>query len=309
MSYNENGSTPHRLTELEKILREASKDKDPARLAGRVLDITQLYFDKLLPDKSSSDYKPKPSDKETMETLLSIGAKLIPTVTKKRDMDLKGIRQGLRDISKGLLTRDINRGPNSRYLDQMLGEDKERFVEAFYATAKKALSGVKIDTIVYIASGGLEPALLIKDIKPNAELVPLRYSNYKRGDYTPMPPGYMTESDLSKKIHGKRVIIIDDDIDSGRSMIVTLQRISKFNPSKLYCGAVMGLKPEEYISVWSESKRDLLSSHIETLASSDTVKFNLDHKSDRRRPYIYSVKQESIPAEAELVNPWDAIED
>ncbi len=280
-SYKRNAPKP---STLEKILQEALKEKSRSKLADQMLDATQLYFDSLIYSKKTSDAV-KSTEKRALETLLSINEKLVSTDLNETHTDLRNIKQEIKDIYDELKNRKITEIPSGRYLDETLVEQKPTFMKAFYKLAEETLKGVKIDTIVYIASGGLEASLLVKKVKPNAELVPIRYSHYKRGDEYPITPRYISKSDFDTKIRGKNVIVIDDDIDSAESMVKVLKKVLKFNPAKLYCGAPLGKEPEDYDG-HPEFKK-----YVKTIISIRIEEKDSGSNSEDRGPSFYIAKE------------------
>jgi hypoxanthine phosphoribosyltransferase len=278
----ENEENEHTLSGILKTaLRECSK----GRLSDELLDITQLYLTKLIePDKvgiydsddTASEFR-KPTEngteneRATLEKLLSTDERVVTAFRLDRPLYFNPIRKTLRDVSRELKSKSSCAKPHDRYLETTLGKDAGHYLDVFYESAREKLGKVNIDVIIYVAHGALEPALLLKELKPDAELLPVRYSHYRAGDSEPKLPRYMTLDEFGGKIKGKSVIVIDDDIDSGRTIAKVVDWVNDFGPKRLYFGAPLAKRLKYYQQDYNTKEIARWSTEIFSREDEDTA--------------------------------------
>ena len=116
-------------------------------------------------------------------------------------------------------------------------------------------SGFKPDVIVAISRGGLIPARILSDSLNVPIVYTIRISFYSSVGVRKETPE--VTQPLSVDISGKKVLIVDDISDSGRSLILAKEHLSKLNPSEIRT-ATIHFKPEsafkpDYFSTITEA--------------------------------------------------------
>ncbi len=106
------------------------------------------------------------------------------------------------------------------------------------------------DILVGISRGGLVPVRLISDVLGNMEVAIVRIEFYKDIGKTNDFP--QITQPLTKDIKGKRVLIVDDVADSGRSLKVAKEYILKQGAGEvkiatLHYKPISMFKPDYYI--------------------------------------------------------------
>jgi len=108
----------------------------------------------------------------------------------------------------------------------------------------------KPDVIVGISRGGLVPARILSDMLDNKNLAILGIIFYKKvGERTESP---QITQDLTKDIKGKKVLVVDDVSDTGKSLIVAKDYITNKGASEIKVATLhykphSKLKPDYYI--------------------------------------------------------------
>ena len=108
----------------------------------------------------------------------------------------------------------------------------------------------KPDVIVGISRGGLVPARILSDILNNKNLAVLGIIFYKGvGARTKSP---QITQDLTKDLKGKKVLVVDDVSDTGKSLIVAKDYIANKGASEIKVATLhykphSKFKPDYYI--------------------------------------------------------------
>lgn len=108
----------------------------------------------------------------------------------------------------------------------------------------------KPDVIVGISRGGLVPARILSDILDNKNLAVLGIIFYKGvGERTGSPE---ITQELSMDIKGKKVLVVDDVADTGKSLIVAKDYIANKGASEIKVATLhykphSEFKPDYYI--------------------------------------------------------------
>jgi hypoxanthine phosphoribosyltransferase len=91
----------------------------------------------------------------------------------------------------------------------------------------------KFDSVFYIASGGAEPALLFCALRGGIP-IPIRYSRFGDHDRYVVLPADMPEEYIKEKVKGKRILVVDDFIMTGTSMLGTINYLMQYEPKTVY---------------------------------------------------------------------------
>jgi len=127
----------------------------------------------------------------------------------------------------------------------------EKVEEACFNLSRKIeLSEYKPEVIVAISRGGLVPARLIADHIGVPELTSMEIQFYK-GMKEAIPKPIITQ-DISTSVREKNILIVDDVVDSGRSMKAAYEHLKKrgayaFRLAVLYKKPWSLIKPDYFV--------------------------------------------------------------
>lgn len=96
-------------------------------------------------------------------------------------------------------------------------------VEGLCGKLAKRVSSFKPDVIVGISRGGLVPLRLLSDLLDNQNVAVMKIEFYKSINVTHDFP--RITQPLTVDVRGKRVLIVDDVADTGRSLLVAKEHI------------------------------------------------------------------------------------
>lgn len=101
-------------------------------------------------------------------------------------------------------------------------------------------SGFRPDMIVGISRGGLVPARILSDIMGVRELFTIRVSFYTGVGKTATAPKIVQP--LVERLEGKRVLLVDDVSDTGRSLMVAKEHLKEMGAKEVKV-ATLHFKP------------------------------------------------------------------
>lgn len=93
----------------------------------------------------------------------------------------------------------------------------------------------KFDSIIGISRGGLVPAVKLSHILEIRDFKVVYASSYEKGG----KKEFVFNLPIFESLEGKKVLIVDDLCDSGKTMKVILKELCKKNPKSLFKTAVM----------------------------------------------------------------------
>ena len=111
----------------------------------------------------------------------------------------------------------------------------ERFAELTRKIAEK-LSEQNIDTVIGIARAGLFPATLIA-CTLRRELFPVRVTRRVNDQITYEQP--IWKVDLSPEVHGKTVVIVDEIVDTGKTLTMVADRARELGAANVLTAALI----------------------------------------------------------------------
>ena len=114
----------------------------------------------------------------------------------------------------------------------------------FYLFEKMAEEGFYPDIIVGIARGGWIPARLLADFYGNKRTANIKIEFYN--DETRATDEPIISQEISDKVEGKTVLVVDDVADSGKSLLAAIEHIKKQNPTEIK-SATLYYKPHSLI--------------------------------------------------------------
>lgn len=106
--------------------------------------------------------------------------------------------------------------------------------------SKISSSGFSPDMIVGICRGGLVPARILSDILGVRELFTIRVSFYTGVGKTAAAPKIVQP--LVERLEGKRILLVDDVSDTGRSLIVAKEHLREMGAKEVRV-ATLHFKP------------------------------------------------------------------
>lgn len=127
----------------------------------------------------------------------------------------------------------------------------QKMSEALVAQIKK--SGFAPDYLVAVSRGGLVPATIISHQLENKNLLSVKAEYYEFDNFAEKTRGTKPKpviaQGFSQKIAGKKVLVIDEILDTGATMKAVVAYLKKKNPAQLKV-AVIHSKP------WAKFKPD-----------------------------------------------------
>jgi uncharacterized protein len=109
--------------------------------------------------------------------------------------------------------------------------------------------GFQPDVIVGVSRGGWVPARFLSDLLENSNLASVKVECYTGiGEASEVP---RLTQELVADVAGKRVLVVDEVSDTGKSLKLVIQHIKQRNPREiktatLYCKPQSVLKPDFY---------------------------------------------------------------
>lgn len=227
---------------LDQLVEMLENETNPVNfMEGTFILINSLVRDLNLRQFSSleellSDETAK-NGKEILETALSLGSKIVGSVYRDKENPSaieESTSTGLIALFKKPYTSDISINEiavRGRFLFDFprdvysLGSD----IENFYLNRFP-----KLDKIVYVSYGGLEPALLVSSITKVEDIIPLAFSRNRCKERK--VAGNKFTNLLADGVRGKNILVIDDDSCRGNTLKTVLAYLSNLNPKSLYAG-------------------------------------------------------------------------
>jgi len=118
-------------------------------------------------------------------------------------------------------------------------------------------SGYKPTTIVGLARGGWIPARLLCDFLGLTDLISLKVEHWLQTGMTKDEASI--KYPLTTNLKGKRILIVDDIADTGKSLITSTEYLKKLNPSEIRVATMQFIpvskyKPDFYaeeVKIWT----------------------------------------------------------
>jgi hypoxanthine phosphoribosyltransferase len=99
--------------------------------------------------------------------------------------------------------------------------------------AKNIFKTGKIDFAIAIASGSFEPASVISKFFGIKEILPVRYSHYRKNDDKVLLPFEISEDYLLEKIGDANILLFEDQIITGETINTIEKWVAGYNPKKI----------------------------------------------------------------------------
>ncbi len=132
-------------------------------------------------------------------------------------------------------------------------------------------SGFKPDLIVAVARGGWIPGRIMSDLLSNSNVASLKTEFYKDVAETGKKP--IISQKVSASVKGKRVLVVDDVADTGESLKVVREYLSRLKPKEVRIATLhykpkSVLKPDYYSDqtdawiVYPHERREFVNSAV-----------------------------------------------
>lgn len=222
---------------LPELLYGVEFGQDPVSFKETVLGCVQLYFDGLVDDKRSISKSRWWAKQSAVLTALLEGAQATISAfyRKNQEIPFDKVREFIVPNSACL----INYGSKKQCKDRHL-HGLEQYLVGRVVDVVNLLGGDDVDLVIPVASGGFESALLIADywgLKVE-QLFPVRYSSYSRSDREVLTPVQAPEDFSSRKISGKKVLLVDDIVHSGDTAVKVAAWVAKHVPAREYFAVI-----------------------------------------------------------------------
>ena len=194
-----------------------------------VLEVTQTYFDALCDAKKATRERTGiwADQKYVLEKLLTACEMAFCGCVLDNESDINTAKWFVRHVM----------GRVSYYVGNKKLHESCRLKPQNSMKYAKALKNVvrreKIDQIIFVVPGGLlsAAALMYYTKKP---LMGIRYSRLSRGDKKVYLPQNMYVAEFKKLVKDKKVLIIDDVLESGKTVITAANFVAAFRPKQVY---------------------------------------------------------------------------
>lgn len=219
------------------VLRSLEYEENPVALKHDLLDLAQILFEGIVEQRGGAwDEK-----RACLSALYEAGKRCVGSFYRGEPEQPDVLREFILPHATTILTYAKNRPPKGRHLHgrstlQLFGQSLPRMFPG--------LSG--IEALVGIASGGFEPSFLLMDML-DCPLLPVCYSWVHGNDVSPHVPRLLKDPYFSS-LKGKRVLLVDDVIHTGKSLWKVSRRVASAQPKALYGCAVTGYNEQSWYS-------------------------------------------------------------
>jgi hypoxanthine phosphoribosyltransferase len=220
---------------IPELLKDIKTEKDATSFKESMLGLIQLYYDGLVEkEECSKSSQVWTKQKETLDELLR-GVQL--TVARfyqaNKNIPFLQVKKIVLPLEERLIKYGSKKSSKTRHLSLC-----ENQVRDYATDIIPLLENEKIDTIIPVASGGFEPAVLAADYLGITNIFPVRYSILSREDTRVNLAHHAPRKYTYKQITDKKVLIIEDIIYSGETIGEIISWTEKFRPAKVYVGIV-----------------------------------------------------------------------
>jgi len=123
-------------------------------------------------------------------------------------------------------------------------------IEKMCISLARKVARYKPEVIVAISRGGLVPGRILSDILDISDVQVIRVKFYRTVGETELEPKIFQGQDLI--IKGKKVLVVDDVADSGKSLAVIRAYLKRKNPAELkfatiHCKPISIFIPDFYV--------------------------------------------------------------
>ncbi|NCN51949.1 phosphoribosyltransferase [archaeon] len=210
------------------IFRKLNSTRNLFEVKDLLLSTAQLYHDGLIFKGAEQ------SEKDNFNGFFSILNGYIRDFY-NGGLSLSKTKEEISKIKNGILKYSLIKAPKERKL-----AGKETEIRKF----KKNFEESYFDQIISVANGGFEPAALINSM--DKEIIPVRYSHVNGHDKEVKLCNFYSQEELKNKIEGKKVILSEDYIHTGKTIDNVLEWTKKFSPNEIYVASVINLFPEKF---------------------------------------------------------------
>jgi len=167
----------------------------------------------------------------------------------------RGIRDSVKQKIYGMKPELLSLGISKAAKRRHLAFHEDETAESIARLAKYFSGSKKPDTIIGIASGAIEPALLLKAYMSPKHTEFIRYSSFRKDYHVKVPK--ILEDKIEKSISGKKVLIIDDWVATGVTLDKAAAYAKSLKPSAVYA---TGVVIDYYIKRTIGAKKDFMCS-------------------------------------------------
>ena len=229
---------------INTLINKIEKENNLFDFRDQLSAIVQLYFDGLI-KKEHSGTKEKnkvwSEQKLVLDKLNNAGKLAYGSFYRGNGIDFDKVREMILPNASKIIKYSNEENAKPRHLANSNGHKE---IQDFGLILTE-IASVKepFDTIVCCASGGFEPSFLAMDILEKNTIVPVRYSwvSGDRQDFKVKFPKYAPDDYLSSKVDGKKVLVVEDVVSSGRSLAEVLEMVEDNKPGDLWVGVVENL--------------------------------------------------------------------
>ncbi len=226
---------------LEDLLKIIGENTSPNLFKESMLRIAQLYFDGLV--ESGRGYEDEKVQKE-QKFAFDFWMKELKEVVgcyydERKKISTEKVLKNFGKCEEIILKYGSRDETNVRHLVGYENEVRASFFDVF-----EKMKNEKFDLIIPIASGGFEPGALFSYYLGLESIFPIRYSQIRHKDEEVRVPFYVDHNYMNNLIGGKNVILSEDVICSGKTILGVVNWIKKFNPENIFLYVVGNSKSD-----------------------------------------------------------------
>ncbi len=202
-------------------IKTFDEEDSPLEMKNSLLNLSSAVF-RMISETDENERKEYPLNLErrTMDELIEI-AKFGVMGFYKDNLEFGIIKKEIRKFLEKKINLESYRPIYQRHL-----KDDEDLVKRFMLEMKTS----EFDVIIPVMNGGFEPALLLNS---RQGIIPIRYSVLKYSDRSPYIPECY-KKDLKNDIKDKEILIMEDLIATGESILGVANFVKNFCPEEIY---------------------------------------------------------------------------
>ncbi len=228
------------------LLDAIERESNPFDFREQLFAITQHYSDGLIAGKKVKRQKRQQHAQhravagtarmQALDALIQAGKNVTGSFYSGEGVACDAVRELFLPYAADIFACSDKGHSKIRHLNRM-----EYYVQNFGFKMQGALESMLHipETLVCVASGGLEPSYLLMHICEKDDILVLRYSRTTRNDEVVESPYHNTQRHILPKIKKKEVLVIEDYVYTGKSIFGALHYIVTFQPKSLYGVTVM----------------------------------------------------------------------
>lgn len=228
---------------IKTLMERIKVEQNPLDFKNELYLMIQLYYDGLITHKT---HKETDSEKETLRSLFRSGLETTSSFYRGEGIDFEQIKEIFMPFEKYILEQSTGYSYMPR-LAYYAGR-----VQKYGFWLEETFKNDNFETAVCVANSAFEPAFLTMNILDIKELVPLRFSRLRREDKKIKIPCLLEDYSI-RNIKDKKVIVVEDMVLSGKSLLKVMKYVSKQKPCRMIGTAVIGDTDTDFRKIFHQN--------------------------------------------------------